>query len=233
MTRETARPRRSRSAVLVFLAAAAIGGCSSFVEVPIETPLQSKLDVGTFRRVLIAGFVTRPGESEIELGSETARLLQNQLRSSSRLQVLEPDRPPLADALDKVRAEDRRRRQVHEAAARAVPARGRQDPARSRILAEARRGVPEPADRHRQARLREPEPLRLRSPTSGCADPAPTAASAGCAATATSSARASSSTPTSCSSTAAPAPPCTRRSSPKRCSTVKTRRPRRSAPTSS
>jgi hypothetical protein len=102
MRRETARPRKSRSAVLVFLAAAALGGCSSFVEVPIETPLQSKLDVGTFRRVLIAGFVTAPGESDIELSSETARLLQNQLRSSSRLQVLEPDRPPLADALDKV-----------------------------------------------------------------------------------------------------------------------------------
>lgn len=102
MRRETARPRKSRSAVLALVCAAGLQGCSSFVEVPIETPLQSKLDVGTFRRVLIAGFVTPPGEADIELSSETSRLLQNQLRSSSKLQVLEPDRPPLTDELEKV-----------------------------------------------------------------------------------------------------------------------------------
>jgi hypothetical protein len=78
------------------------GGCASFVEVPVETPLQSKIDVGSFRRVLIAGFVTDVGESDVDLGSETSRLLQNQLRSNTRLQVLEPDRPPIQDALDKV-----------------------------------------------------------------------------------------------------------------------------------
>lgn len=72
------------------------------MEVPIETPLQSKIDVTSFRRVLVAGFVTEPGESDIELSSETARLLQNQLRSNAKMQVLEPDRPPLADALEKV-----------------------------------------------------------------------------------------------------------------------------------
>jgi len=81
-----------------------VSGCASFVEVPIETPLQSKIDVASFRRVLVAGFVTDLGASDIDLGSETARLLQNQLRSNSKLQVLEPDRPPLQDALDKVRA---------------------------------------------------------------------------------------------------------------------------------
>jgi len=58
------------------------------VEVPVETPLQSKLDVSSFRRVLIAGFVTDMGESDVDLGAETARLLQNQLRSNSRLQVV-------------------------------------------------------------------------------------------------------------------------------------------------
>ena len=41
---------------------------------------------------------------DIDLPAETARLLQNQLRSVSKLQVLEPDRPPLLDALDKIRA---------------------------------------------------------------------------------------------------------------------------------
>jgi hypothetical protein len=78
-------------------------GCASFVEVPIETPLQSKLDVSSFRRVLVAGFIVDRGSSDVELGSETARLLQNQLRSVSKMQVLEPDRPPLQDALDKAR----------------------------------------------------------------------------------------------------------------------------------
>jgi hypothetical protein len=100
MTSEIARPRSARN--LVFVLALAGAGCASFVEVPVETPLQSKLDVSSFRRVLIAGFVTDIGESDVEIGSETARLLQNQLRSNSRLQVVEPDRPPLHDALDKV-----------------------------------------------------------------------------------------------------------------------------------
>jgi hypothetical protein len=72
--------------------------------VPIETPLQSKLDVTAFRRVMIAGFVTEAGaEADIDLSAETVRLLQNQLRSNTKLQVLEPDRPPLQDALGVVR----------------------------------------------------------------------------------------------------------------------------------
>jgi hypothetical protein len=72
--------------------------------VPIETPLQSKLDVTAFRRVMIAGFVTEPGaEADLDLSAETVRLLQNQLRSNTKLQVLEPDRPPLQDALGVVR----------------------------------------------------------------------------------------------------------------------------------
>jgi hypothetical protein len=70
------------------------------VEVPVETPLQSKIDVTRFRRVLVAGFVTDLSDSDVSLGSETTRLLQNQLRSNSRLQVLEPDHPPLQDALE-------------------------------------------------------------------------------------------------------------------------------------
>jgi hypothetical protein len=75
-------------------------GCATVVEVPVETPVQSKIDVSRFRRVLVAGFVTDLAENDVELGSETSRLLQNQLRSNSRLQVLEPDHPPLQDALE-------------------------------------------------------------------------------------------------------------------------------------
>jgi hypothetical protein len=76
-------------------------GCSSVLEVPVETPLQSKLDVSAFRRILIAGFVTDLESSDVDLSAETSRLLQNQLRSNTRLQVLEPDRPPLQDALER------------------------------------------------------------------------------------------------------------------------------------
>jgi len=83
--------------LLVLLAA----GCSSVLEVPVETPLQSKLDVSNFRRILIAGFVTDLQQSDVDLSAETSRLLQNQLRSNTKLQVLEPDRPPLQEALEK------------------------------------------------------------------------------------------------------------------------------------
>lgn len=59
--------------------------CASFVEVPVETPLQSKLDVSAFRRVLIAGFVSDPGDADVDLSPETVRLLQNQLRSHTKM----------------------------------------------------------------------------------------------------------------------------------------------------
>jgi hypothetical protein len=97
-----ARRRRS-SAALAVLGALAAGACASFVEVPVETPLQSKIDVSAFRRVLVAGFVADVGgDEDVDLQAETVRLLQNQLRSAGRLQVLEPDRPPLMDALEGV-----------------------------------------------------------------------------------------------------------------------------------
>ncbi len=64
---------RSLSALLLGLVGA---GCASFVEVPVETPLQSKLDVSSFRRVLVAGFVSEPGEAEIarNAASRSAKL---------------------------------------------------------------------------------------------------------------------------------------------------------------
>jgi len=93
---------RRRSALSLLLLSLALPACVSFIEVPIETPVQSKLDVSPFRRVLVAGFVTEPGEQEVEISTETSRLLQNQLRANSKLQILEPDRPPIHDALEKV-----------------------------------------------------------------------------------------------------------------------------------
>jgi hypothetical protein len=92
--------RSSRLSPLPFLFL--LAGCGGIIEVPVETPLQSKLDVSSFRRILIAGFVTDLEPTDVDLSSETSRLLQNQLRSNTRLQVLEPDRPPLQDALERV-----------------------------------------------------------------------------------------------------------------------------------
>jgi hypothetical protein len=85
---------------LAIAAALVAAGCSSMLEVPVDTPLQSKLDVSGFRRILIAGFVTDLEDSDVDLSAETSRLLQNQLRSNTQLQVLEPDRPPLQSALE-------------------------------------------------------------------------------------------------------------------------------------
>src|SRR3972149_1959107 len=99
MRSATAKPRRSRSLILALALGAA--ACASMVEVPVETPLQSKLDVSSFRRAPIAGFASEPGEADIDISSETVRLLQNQLRSSSKMQVLEPDRPPLQEAVER------------------------------------------------------------------------------------------------------------------------------------
>jgi hypothetical protein len=99
MTNATARTRRSPR-LPVLIALAGCFGCASFVEVPVETPLQSKIDVTRFRRVLVAGFATDLGDSDLELSPETVRLLQNQLRANTKMQVLEPDRPPLQDALE-------------------------------------------------------------------------------------------------------------------------------------
>ncbi len=87
---------------LTALLTVVLAGCVGIVEVAVETPLESKIDVSAFRRVLIAGFVTDLEPSEIDLSSETSRLLQNQLRTNTELQVLEPDRPPLETALDRV-----------------------------------------------------------------------------------------------------------------------------------
>ena len=106
MTSETARRRSARNpGLLAALVLGSLGtGCASYFEVPIEMPVQSKIDTTRFRRVLIAGFASDIGTADVEVGSETVRLLQNQLRSNSRMQVVEADRPPLEEALADARA---------------------------------------------------------------------------------------------------------------------------------
>ena len=68
--------------------------CTSFYEVPIETPIQAKLDVGAFRRVLVAGFISG-GTDDVDANMETVRLLRSQLRTKTNLRVIEAEVLPL------------------------------------------------------------------------------------------------------------------------------------------
>jgi len=77
----------------VLLAAA---GCTSFYEVPIEVPIQPRMDVTPFNRVLVAGFIAG-GTDDVDANLETVRLLRSQLRSRSQLRVIEAEVLPLAD----------------------------------------------------------------------------------------------------------------------------------------
>jgi hypothetical protein len=73
----------------------ACGGPASY-EIPIETPIQPKLDVTAFQRVLIAGFVAG-GTEDVDTNQETVRLLRSQLRSKSSLRVIDADVMPLLE----------------------------------------------------------------------------------------------------------------------------------------
>jgi hypothetical protein len=84
----------------VLLAAAA---CTNFFEIPIETPIQPKLDVSAFQRVLVAGFIAG-GSEDIDGNVETVRLLRSQLRSKSQLRVIDADVLPLMEVASENRA---------------------------------------------------------------------------------------------------------------------------------
>ncbi len=84
---------RSASTIVAALLA---GGCTTFYEVPIETPIQPKLDVTAFQRVLVAGFIAG-GSDELDANLETVRLLRSQLRTRSSIRVIEADVLPLIE----------------------------------------------------------------------------------------------------------------------------------------
>lgn len=85
-----------RAAIAASCAAAALACGPSYFEIPIETPIQPKLDVSAFQRVLIAGFVAG-GTEDVDANQETVRLLRSQLRSKSSLRVIDADVMPLQD----------------------------------------------------------------------------------------------------------------------------------------
>src|SRR4051795_2015599 len=94
---------RSAATIASLVLLAAVGGCTNFFEVPIETPISAKMDVSAFRRVLVAGFISG-GTDDVDANLETVRLLRSQLRSKSSLRVIEADVLPLAElAADKTK----------------------------------------------------------------------------------------------------------------------------------
>jgi hypothetical protein len=97
----TERAPQRRNNLLFALVAAGISALTlacgpSYFEIPIETPIQPKLDVSAFQRVLIAGFVAG-GTDDVDANQETVRLLRSQLRSKSSLRVIDADVMPLVE----------------------------------------------------------------------------------------------------------------------------------------
>ncbi|CAN5861776.1 hypothetical protein BH18ACI5_BH18ACI5_12010 [soil metagenome] len=84
------------AAAIASIALLCATGCTNFYEVPIETPIQAKLDVGPFRRVLVAGFISG-GTDDVDANLETVRLLRSQLRSKTNLRVIEAEALPLVE----------------------------------------------------------------------------------------------------------------------------------------
>jgi len=93
---------RTVAAIASLAVGVASAGCVSFYEVMVETPIQAKLDVSQFQRILVAGFVPG-GTQNIDPNTETARLLRSQLRTKSELSVIDADVIPLAEEVDRRR----------------------------------------------------------------------------------------------------------------------------------
>ena len=95
-------PRRARTSRLALAALAAccaalVIACGpAYYEIPIETPIQPKMDVTPFQRVLVVGFVAG-GSEDVDANQETVRLLRSQLRTKSSLKVIDADVLQLID----------------------------------------------------------------------------------------------------------------------------------------
>lgn len=96
----TARLAKTLSSIVVATMAA---GCSSYYEIPIETPIRPKLDVSAFQRVLVAGFIAG-GSEDVDGNLETTRLLRSQLRTKSEMRVIDSDVLPLMEVATEGRA---------------------------------------------------------------------------------------------------------------------------------
>ena len=86
---------RAQAALCVALLALATA-CTSYTEIPIETPIQPKLDVSAFQRIFIAGFIAGANE-DVDANMETVRLLRSQLRNKGIMRVIDADTLPLLE----------------------------------------------------------------------------------------------------------------------------------------
>jgi hypothetical protein len=84
------------AALAAIVAVVGIACGTDYYEIPIETPIQPKLDVSPFQRVLVAGFIAG-GSEDVDANQETVRLLRSQLRTKSSLKVIDADVLPLMD----------------------------------------------------------------------------------------------------------------------------------------
>jgi hypothetical protein len=94
-----AKAKRSSLALAIVAAcgaALALGCGPDYYEIPIETPIQPKMDVSPFQRVLVVGFVAG-GSEDLDANQETVRLLRSQLRTKSSLKVIDADILQLID----------------------------------------------------------------------------------------------------------------------------------------
>jgi hypothetical protein len=91
---------RTVAAIVSLSVALGSTGCLDYYEVPVDIPVQAKIDVSQFQRVLIAGFLGG-GDPSIDPNTETARLLRSQLRSKQDLRVIDADVLSLADEADR------------------------------------------------------------------------------------------------------------------------------------
>jgi hypothetical protein len=98
MTGRVRRKTRTNTlAIVTALGAVTMLACGpETFEIPIETPIQPKLDVSAFQRVLVAGFVAG-GSDDLDTNQETVRLLRSQLRNKSSLKVIDADVMPLIE----------------------------------------------------------------------------------------------------------------------------------------
>src|ERR1051325_9350686 len=87
---------RTAAAAASFTLALTLVACTNFYEVPIETPIQPKMDVTPFQRVFIAGFIAG-GSEDVDANLETVRLLRSQLRTKSPRRVSEAEVVPLVE----------------------------------------------------------------------------------------------------------------------------------------
>jgi hypothetical protein len=84
-------------ATLCLALVTALAACSQgYTEIPIETPIQPKLDVTPFQRIFIAGFIAGASD-DVDANMETVRLLRSQLRNKGVMRVIDADTLPLLE----------------------------------------------------------------------------------------------------------------------------------------